>query len=91
MKKYQIIGGQYFQVNYGETDSLLTAKRIATQHTEYWDNWQGWHKPKIFLSADCMDRDAHGEPCGPYRKPDAQPVAVWDDRKNRWIDTNERR
>lgn len=53
MKKYQIIGGQYESFHYGEADTLVGAKRIASKHEEYWDNWQGWHTPKIYLAEDC--------------------------------------
>lgn len=51
-KKYQIIGGQYETRNYGESDSLEYAKRIARRNPEYWDNWQGWHIPKIYRTED---------------------------------------
>lgn len=53
MKKYQVIGGQYEPCWYGESDSLRGAKIIASKNTEYWDNWQGWHIPKIYLADDC--------------------------------------
>ena len=36
MKNYQVIGGQYEQHWYGESDSLRGAKSIATRHEEYW-------------------------------------------------------
>ena len=45
MKKYQVIGGQYESSWIGESDSLHGAKILATRNMEYWDNWQGWHKP----------------------------------------------
>ena len=48
MKKYQVIGGQYESCWIGESDSLHGAKIIATRNMEYWDNWQGWHKPCIY-------------------------------------------
>lgn len=60
MKKYQIIGGQYEQKWYGESDSLRGAKIIAGKHKEYWDNWQGWHVPGIYLAEECEKRVAHG-------------------------------
>ena len=55
MKKYQVIGGQYSHVWYGESDSLRGAKIIATKHKEYWDNWQGWQTPKIYKSDDVIE------------------------------------
>lgn len=55
MKKYQIIGGQYESHWYGESDSLRGARCIATRHKEYWDNWQGWHKPLIYAAEDVVE------------------------------------
>ena len=52
MKRYQVIGGQYEQYWYGESDTLRGAKCIATRNREYWDNWQGWHKPNIYKADD---------------------------------------
>ena len=60
MKKYQVIGGQYEQHWYGESDSLRGAKIIATKNVEYWDNWQGWHKPRIYDSADVIETESYG-------------------------------
>lgn len=60
MKKYQVIGGQYEQYWYGESDSLHGARVIAGKHKEYWDNWQGWHKPGIYLADDCEQVTAKG-------------------------------
>ena len=50
--KYYVIGGQYEKICYGGTPTLLGAKRMATKHEEYWDNWQGWHKPMIYRAED---------------------------------------
>ena len=54
MKKsnYYVIGGQYRAYCYGGTPTLLGAKRLANRNEEYWDNWQGWHKPKIYRAED---------------------------------------
>ena len=52
MKKFQVIGGQYESCWHGESDTIRGAKRIATQHEEYWDNWGGWHKPLIYSADD---------------------------------------
>jgi hypothetical protein len=60
MKKYQVIGGQYEQHWYGESDSFHGAKVIAGKNKEYWDNWQGWHTPSIYLAEDCTEIEAHG-------------------------------
>ncbi len=60
MKKYQVIGGQYESYWYGESDTLRGAKWLATHHMEYWDNWQGWHKPKIYEAEDVEVITTHG-------------------------------
>lgn len=60
MKRYQVIGGQYESYWYGESDSLHGAKCIATKHEEYWDNWQGFHKPKIYLSENVIEIESKG-------------------------------
>lgn len=60
MKKYQVIGGQYEYYWYGESNTLRGAKIIATRHEEHWDNWQGWHKPDIYLAEDVKEIEARG-------------------------------
>ncbi len=60
MKAYQVIGGQYEQTWYGESDSLHGAKVIAGKNKEYWDNFQGWHTPKVYRAEDCMEIEASG-------------------------------
>lgn len=60
MKKYQVIGGQYESRWYGESDSLRGAKIISTRNEEYWDNWQGWHKPSIYLAEDVEEIESVG-------------------------------
>lgn len=60
MKKYQVIGGQYESKWYGESDSIRGAKIIATKNEEYWDNWQGWHKPSIYAAEDVMEIESRG-------------------------------
>lgn len=62
MKRYQVIGGQYHYVYYGESDTLRGAKQIASRHAEYWDNWQGWHKPEIFDADDVVEVDGRRYP-----------------------------
>lgn len=49
---YYVIGGQYESCCYGGTPTLIGAKRLATKNMEYWDNWQGWRKPKIYKAED---------------------------------------
>lgn len=84
MKKYQVIGGQYRFCRYGESDSLRGAKQIAAKHGEYWDNWQGWHRPKIYLSADCMMVEpTEFNYSGIVPTPEAIPAAVWDGKT--WV------
>ena len=51
-RNYYIIGGQYETCCYGASDTLRGAKCIATRNREYWDNWQGWHKPRIYRAED---------------------------------------
>ena len=82
MKKYVVIGGQYTQVYYGETDTLTGAKRIAGENAEYWDNWQGWHLPKIYKREDVAD-SGRWEKLVKYG---ARPVAVGyiQGGRNRW-------
>lgn len=51
-KKYYVIGGQYEPICYGGSDTLRGARWISTHNEEYWDNWQGWHKPNIYAAED---------------------------------------
>lgn len=60
MKRYQVIGGQYEPYWYGESDTLRGAKIIATKNMEHWDNWQGWHKPSIYLDENTKTIEAKG-------------------------------
>jgi len=51
------IGGQYHCVDYGKTvvnytterGLLRRARQLAASHAEYWDNWQGWHEPGVYI------------------------------------------
>lgn len=72
MKKYQVIGGQYESKWYGESDTLRGAKCIATRNQEYWDNWQGWHKPAIYASDDVVELKS----CGRITTPDGMMIRV---------------
>lgn len=49
---FYVIGGQYKYYCYGGAPTLIGAKRLANKNTEYWDNWQGWHTPKIYRADD---------------------------------------
>lgn len=60
MKKYQVIGGQYESKWIGESDSLHGAKIIAGKNKEYWDNWQGWHTPKIYRAENVREIESRG-------------------------------
>lgn len=71
---YYVIGGQYNCVNYGGCETLLGAKRKATQNAEYWDNWQGWHTPAIYDASD-IDPETGAPVEGSI------PVAVFSDGK----------
>ena len=51
-RAYYVIGGQYESYYYGASDSLRGAKQIAARNREYWDNWQGWHTPRIYRAED---------------------------------------
>lgn len=50
--KFYVIGGQYESYCYGGRPTLIGAKRLANKNVEYWDNWQGWHKPRIYRADD---------------------------------------
>lgn len=62
MKKinFYVIGGQYESHCYGGTPTLIGAKRLATKHEEFWDNWQGWHKPLIYRAEDTEEIESYG-------------------------------
>ena len=68
---YVVIGGQYYYCSYGAYPTLIGAKRVAAKNAEYWDNWQGWHIPKIYRLEDTEEGE-HGR----YPIPGAEPVAV---------------
>lgn len=78
MKKYQIIGGQYEYKFYGESDTLRGAKIIATKNAEYWDNWNGWHKPRIYRAEDVREIESNGRITTPdgviIRVPIGEPI-----------------
>ena len=57
---YYVIGGQYEQLCYGGAPTLIEAKRLANRNAEYFDNWQGWHTPKIYAAADTQVIAARG-------------------------------
>lgn len=44
----------------GGTPTLIGAKRLASRNMEYWDNWQGWHKPKIYRAEDVQKVTSKG-------------------------------
>lgn len=50
---YIVVGGQYRDCHYGIKPTLHAAKILSTQNAEYWDNWQGWHKPAIYKLSSC--------------------------------------
>lgn len=73
--KFYVIGGQYKLYNYGGAYTLEGAKRLATKNEEYWDNWQGWHKPAIYKAED-ID--------GLYPELGSIPYMEWDREKKKW-------
>lgn len=82
---YYIIGGQYQAYCYGGCKTLLGAKRIAGKNNEYWDNWQGWHRPNIYAAEDCEEvENFYGRQIAP--KEGALPVATWDSEEKCWVD-----
>jgi hypothetical protein len=81
---YYVIGGQYEAFNHGGAPTLLGAKRLAGKNEEYWDNWQGWHRPNIYAAADCCEvTNFYGTQLLP--KSGVIPVAVWDANDHCWI------
>ena len=52
--KFAVIGGQYRYYDYGTAPTLLGAKRLASRNVEYWDNFGGWHTPKIYRIEDTV-------------------------------------
>ena len=62
MKKnnYYVIGGQYESYCYGGAPTLIGAKRLANKNMEYWDNWQGWHTPRIYKAEDTVVIESRG-------------------------------
>ncbi len=72
---YYIIGGQYESYCYGARPTLIGAKRLASKSAEYWDNWQGWHVPKIYRAEDVRECDNfYGATFYPVEG--AEPVAI---------------
>ena len=57
---FYVIGGQYESICYGGAPTLIGAKRLANKNKEYWDNWQGWHTPKIYKSEDTEEVESYG-------------------------------
>lgn len=60
MKRFQVIGGQYESHWYGESNTLRGAKILARRCEEYWDNWQGWHLPRIYEAQDVKEITSSG-------------------------------
>ena len=79
-EKYVVIGGQYQSYDYGIYDSLLAAKRAATAHAEYWDNWQGWHTPCVYRLEDCRKvNNFYGSVYDPVA-----PCEYWAKKDGKW-------
>lgn len=58
--RFYVIGGQYESICYGGAPTLIGAKRLASKNREYWDNWQGWHKPAIYRAEDTVMVESRG-------------------------------
>lgn len=71
-EKFAVIGGQYERHFYGTADTLHKAKLLATRNQEYWDNWQGWHTPRIYRMEDCKKITTSGW----ITVPDGQEIIV---------------
>ena len=83
--KYCVIGGQYASYCYGCTPTILGAKRLAGQHDEHWDNWQGWHRPSIYRIEDTeIVNNFYGEQRAP-KEYGVVPIAVYFNDK--WHDS----
>lgn len=81
--KYYVIGGQYEPLNHGGAYTLEGAKRLATKHEEYWDNWQGWNKPDIYKADDCViGTSFYGT--APYPDWNAVPYMIWNYITKKW-------
>ena len=81
--RYYVIGGQYAYYNHGGAATIAGAKILATKNEEYWDNWQGWHKPSIYKAEDCeVWTNFFGTDY--YPKTDADPYMVWDEQAGKW-------
>lgn len=81
--KYYVIGGQYSYYNYGGAYTLEGAKRLATKHQEYWDNWYGWHKPAIYKAKDCeIGTNFYGTNYYPNKMAIAH--MTWNQYYNKW-------
>lgn len=81
--KYYVIGGQYEMINYGGTPTLEGAKRLATKREEYWDNWQGFHKPDIYKAEDCeLGKTFFGTNL--YPKWNANAYMTWNEYSKKW-------
>ena len=91
MKKYQVIGGQYEHIWYGESDSLHGAKIIASCHREYWDNWQGWQTPDIYTADQVEDIESNGRILTHdgeiIRVPKPETAPSYFKVRNKWLDS----
>lgn len=83
---FYVIGGQYAPCCHGGANTLLGAKRLAGKSDEYWDNWQGWHRPEIYRAEDCTTADTFYGADEIVPKDLAEPVAVYDRADRRWYD-----
>lgn len=89
MKKYYVFGGQYEWYCYGGSDTLQEAKQLATKNMEYWDNWQGWHTPAIYLAENTKEIVCEGmithRDGSTTRVPDGSPFMIRKDNR-KWVE-----
>lgn len=57
---FYVIGGQYEPYCYGGASTFREAKKLADENAEYWDNWEGWNTPKIYLAEDTKIIESNG-------------------------------
>lgn len=76
-------GRRKFSASFQQVFSKSAAnffKNFKTRNREYWDNWQGWHKPNIYKAHDVQVIISRGRITTPdgweviVPKPDAVPV-----------------
>jgi hypothetical protein len=82
-QRYAVIGGQYQAFCHGTTATIESAKRLAANSEEFWDNFGGWRRPAIYRIEDTeMVNNFYGETRAP--KDGAWPVMTWNSHNRKW-------